>query len=371
MSLDNLQSNYFGCAETPIWIPDGYDISRIPECKSCLLRIVSPVAGPGTISPRSDGLNVDENPMTTLSVNGIQHNLVECVLMIPGAHRLPSRSEPCVAELACYFRNTNDFTKVVCLCLPIQVGTGDSNRYFSTLGRGTVSGRPLFSSIVPQSAQFLLYRGADLRGRTASNSGAAAFCDPVKQITTHYVCLTPLYIKQEDYQHLVATSGAGRVGPAKPRTPAVFSRLTELCSLVNGIAVGAPTAIRGGKGVKSNPLTDGIPTTSMKCYRLNTQRDIVGGKVFVGGKGAPAPSTLKKELSISNKEIDAGIMPGDLLGWIAGVLAFVVAVLLAAYVTVFVFSTIFTNYKEVQTLYKNPISAAGLTNSLKEAITVK
>ena len=355
MSLDNIQESYFGCAETPIWIPDGFDINRIPPCKSCVLRLSAPISGSGNISPRTEGLLVDENPTATLSINGIQHNLVESVLMIGGAHRLPGRSDPCKAELVCYFQNTKNFTVQVCLSFPIDIGTGDANAYFKTLGTGVGQGRAKLESIVPPRAQFLNYRGADLRGRNAKNTVPSKFCDPVARITTFYVCLTPIFIANADYQRLVARAGKGLIGPPKPLTPTVNSRLIELGTRVEGIMLGAPGAVKSAGGASAGRT--GIPTNAMKCYRLDPNRDIKNNKVYVGG----APTT-KLSSELKEDEPRGGLLPGDLQKIIAGSLGLIVSIILAAFVTVWVYGAIFTNYKETQELYKNPVSASGLVD---------
>lgn len=358
MSLDTISASYFGCAEAPVWIPNGFDITKVPDCKSCNLRLVSPVPGSGVVSPRVDGLLVDENPQNTLSVNGIQHNLVETVLMIGGAHRLPGRSEPCKAELACYFQSTRDFSVHICLSLPVDIGTGAAVPYFATLG-GSGSGRPVLSKIVPASATYLLYRGADLRGRSARSNVPSAFCDPVKRVTAYYVCLTPIFMAQADYQRLVARAGANLQGPPKPVTPVVNSRLVELTSRVKGISIGAAKPFHGGGGGATEG--PGYPTKALKCYRVDPSRDIVKDKVYIGGKGAP--TTLKEELAAETAE--EGILPGDIQRWLTNSIALIVSFIIAAFAFVYIFSHVFTNYDEAQKLYEpNPISAHTVTSKI-------
>ena len=355
MSLDSIAASYFGCAETPVWFPNDISADRIPDCKSCKLRLVSPVPGPGTVSPRVEGLLVDENPLSTLSVNGIQYNLVETILMISGAHRLPGRSEVCKAELACYFQSTRDFSIHVCLCLPIDIGTGAANNYFATLG-GATSGRPVLSKIVPPNANYLLYRGADLRGRSARSNVPVMFCDPVKRVTSYYVCLTPIFISNADYTRLVTRAGKDCAGPAKPLTPVVISRLTVLASLVKGISIGAPKPLGPG-GIQ--PEGPGYPTKALKCYRVDPSRDIRDDKVYIGGGGAP-PTDFRKETALEDDR--GGIFPGDLQRWISSTLGLILSIILAAFAFVGIFSAVFKNYKEAQTLYDvNPLGAYGIT----------
>jgi hypothetical protein len=359
MSLDTIQASYFGCAETPIWIPNDFNVNRVPDCKSCKLRLVSPVPGPGTVSPRIDGLLVDENPLSTLSVNGIQHNLVETILLIGGAHRLPARDAPCKAELTLYFQNTRDFSQHICLCLPVDVGSGAAVQYFATLG-GVTSGRPVLSRIVPAAATYLMYRGADLRGRASNNNVPSRFCDPVSRVTTYYVCMTPIFMSSVDHARLVARGGKTVVGPPKPLTPVVNSRLVSYVTRVRGITIGAPGPV-GESGAAGGP---GYPTKALKCYRLDPNRDVVKDRVYVGGKGIP--TDLRAELSNkSAREPEyEGIMPGDVQRWISSWVALGIAIVLGAFLFVLIFKLVFTNYEEAQHLYTNPLSAHAITQTI-------
>jgi hypothetical protein len=360
MSLDNVANSFFGCAESPVWIPNDFDITKVPDCKSCNLRLTSPVPGSGTLNKRVDGLLVDENPLTTLSVNGIMYNLAETVLMIAGAHRLPGRSDPCAAELALYFKSTRDFSQIACLTLPIDIGTGGANKYFETLGT-LKTGRPRVSSIVPADASYLLYRGADLRGRSANSKVPSEFCDPVKSIVTFYVCLTPIFMTNKDYQRFVARGGWNRVGPPSPLTPVVNSRLVELTTIVKGIQLGAAKPLAAGGGTSGGPLGGpGYPVKSMKCYRVDPNRDIVKDRVYVGGKGKP--TSLEKELKAEEGE---GLMPGDVQGFLSRFIGIALAIIIAAFAFVFIFNNIFVNYAEAQHLYEpNPVSAHTLTSKI-------
>ena len=360
MSLDTIAATYFGCAEAPVWIPEGFEIDRVPDCKSCNLRLVSPVVGSGNLTPRVDGLLVDENPLATLSVNGIQHNLVETVLLIGGAHRLPGRAEPCKAELTCYFQSTRDFSQHVCLALPVDIGSGAAGRYFETLGTFK-TGRPVLSAIVPSDATFLLYRGADLRGRSAKSNVPNAFCDPVKRITSYYVCLKPIFMSNAEYTRLVTRAGANLQGPPRPLTPVVNSRLVSLTTRVKGISIGGAKPFSVGEAGGGTLGGPGYPTKSMKCYRVDPTRDIVKDRVYIGGKGAP--TNLKTELAGGDET--PGILPGDIQSFLSGWLGFVIALILAAFLFVFIFSRVFNNYDEAQLLYEpNPISPHTITNGL-------
>ncbi len=361
MSLDSIQDNYFGCAETPIWIPDDFDMSRLPPYNSCTLRLVSQIAGPGNVSPRADGLLIDENPTVTFAVNGIQHNLKEAILLFGGAHRLPGRQEPCKAELIAYFQNVSEFSKQICLCIPIDIGSGATNNYFATLDKGIVKNRPTFASLVGDSSQFITFRGADLRGRTAAAPQARELCNPVKRILTYFVCLTPARMNMIDHGRLLARSGPKRLGPPKPLSPLVNARLVQLATLVRGIVIESepPETVHAPRG--------GIPTSAMKCYRLNEERDIKDGRVYVGGKGKSLAKELADEEEESSiPEVDASIKPGDIQKWLGITIGIIVGVVVCAIIAVKLWGNTFTKYFEVQGLYSVPISAAAISSKMPE-----
>ena len=85
----SLADNFFGCAETPLWTPNMFDMSSIPKCTSCILRLTANSPGVGRLSATSSTLlTFEESPLTTLSVNGIQHNVVSSQLSFPGLHKI-------------------------------------------------------------------------------------------------------------------------------------------------------------------------------------------------------------------------------------------------------------------------------------------
>ena len=194
--------NAFGCAETPVWMPSGFNITRIPPCGSCDLRLIAKLAGPGNVTPLPEGLLINENPTASLRVNGLGHNLVTAILTFPGAHRLPDRQEVCEAELMLYFQNDQDSSKHICLCLPIDTGVGTGTRYFGTLATGVLKGRPTVETLIPEGAKFIAYKGADLRGRDLKRSRLRSKCDPVSSYVTYYFCLKQIYISPIDFKRL-------------------------------------------------------------------------------------------------------------------------------------------------------------------------
>jgi hypothetical protein len=367
MSLDGLQDNYFGCGETPLYIPADYNINTVAGCTSCKLKLTSFLAGPGNVTRREDGLLINENPTVTFAVNGIQHSLVETVMMIPGAHRLPGVVDVYPAELAFYFRNTLDFSKEVCLTLPLTIAPGATNPYFATLGASPTGSRPVAGTLFNAESRLISFRGADLRGRTASSSRPSSLCSPVRRVTTYYVCLTPAAIASADYQRLKALAGA--TGPAKPITVTQTSRIQQLCTRIEGMRIEtkSPAALK-----RVDDAGAGVQTSAMKCYRLDKNRDIQNDRVFVGG--AAAYKSLAEELNApaaseagalglpEGGDVDGGVKPGDIEHVVGIVIGVVIGLIICAFIFVFLWSNTFRQYFNVQKLYENPVSASSITS---------
>lgn len=340
-----MADNAFSCNEVPMKFPQLLDIQRLYPCLSCKLRLNAQVAGPGNVSKHDTGLLLNENPQTTLTINGIQHNLLESFIYLPGAHRLPGQDEPSVAEVALYFRS-DDGQKEVCLSIPVQVGS--ANAYFTSLNN-VVRDRPTVAALVSSTSPIISYRGVDMRGRTAQNSRPRTMCDPMSKIITYYVVMTPTSISAADYQRL-QTIANGSVGPAKAITEVVESRY-KLLTRIDGMSV-------INKANANESKDRGIATRAMKCYRLDKDKDVVNDKVYIGDPG----STLDKELAnsqVTEKDIELGvdtsIQPGDIEKWVGIIVGVVLAVIIVSFLIYYIWSGTYNNYMNVQRMHNSPL----------------
>jgi hypothetical protein len=344
-----MTDNLFTCSETPLKFPQTMDIKNLYPCTSCILRLNAEVAGLGNVTADETGLVLNENPQTTLTVNGISHNLLEAFMYIPGAHRLPGQQDVHSLEVALYFRDGAG-QKTVCLCIPVQVGA--DNPYFAALNQ-MVSKRPSVGSLVSPTSSIISYRGADMRGRTGQDSRPRTKCDPVARVVTYYVVMTPSSISEADYKRLEGVAGGGggaRKGPPKAILEVIESRY-KLLTRIDGIkVVNTPAA-----------ANNGIDTKAMKCYRLNKDRDVVNDKVYIGGSGPG--STLENELKDAGAtqadgedSKDTSIQPGDIEKWVGIVIGATVGIILVACLIYLIWSRTFRNYVNVQKMYETPVS---------------
>jgi carbonic anhydrase len=345
-----MTDNLLSCNETPLKFPQLFDVQRIYPCVSCKLRLNAQVAGPGNVTRHESGLLLNENPQTTLSINGIQYNLLESFIYTPGAHRFPGQEDTYPMEIALYFRDETG-QKTVCLCIPVQVGA--ANSYFTSLNQVSRN-RPTIGSLVSPTSSIISYRGADLRGRNGRNSRPRPLCDPIARIVTFYVVMTPASIAASDYQRLTRIAN-GVAGPPKPMTEIIESRY-KLLTRIDGITIIDNPLGAGGSGTDR-----GVSTKALKCYRLDTEKDVVNDKVYIGG-GGPG-STLDQELAgrlaAEADAIDVGdtsVQPGDIEKWIGIIIGSVIAILIVAFLIYLVWSGSFRNYAKVQRMYDTPVS---------------
>lgn len=324
------------------------DIKQLYPCLSCKIRLNAQIAGPGNVTKHETGLLLNENPQTTLSINGIQHNLLESYIYIPGAHRLPDQQEPYPLELACYFRN-DDGQKQVCLCIPVQIGA--ANSYFSGLNQ-VIRNRPTLGTLVSPTSSILSYRGADMRRRSGRDSRPRSACDPISQVITYYVVMTPTTIAASDYQILLSIA-KGAAGPPKPITEVIESKY-KLLTRIDGMSV-----VTSAKPPVSKKVKDGVSTNAMKCYRLDKDKDVVNDKVYIGGRPG---STLDKELESKQASDadgedsqDTSIQPGDIEKWIGIIIGVIIGLLIIAFLIYIVWSGTFRDYIKVQKMYDSPL----------------
>ena len=285
VSVDNMLS----CEESPLYFPNGMSVDSVHHCKTCTLRLVSKLPGPGNVLYGSGyALVLNENPNNSLIVNGTMYNVVSTVLIFKGLHRLPGRTVVSPAELCLMMNQSQGRSKdVVCLCIPVE--TGASNPYFSTLSNVVTANRPTLGTLLSDTATFLSYRGPSLVERTKTNPRPRNRCDPIQDIVTYYISLTPTTMDINDYQRLFAMLPTDKnVGPPEPIGEITRER-TKLLTRIEGIELES-------KGLVQNSGR-GYSPEALKCYRLDTKRDVVGNTIYINGNGKPGQTTLTAEMA--------------------------------------------------------------------------
>ena len=348
-----LIDNFFSCSETPLWFPTTFNIEKLQSCMSCTLKMTAEISGPGNIRPQdSYGLVFEESPLVTLTINGIQHNVFRSQMVFPGSHKISGRSDTYPSEVIIYFQNTKVAGKFVCLILPVEIGVGSTNEYFAKLTNEVRNDRPPLTSLLTPDTKFLSYDGASLQTRTSDNPRPRDRCDPVNDIVTFYVSLTPIVISQSDYERLYSLNGK-KNAPPKPTLDAMPERLIKLVTVIDGIKLISKTN-------KPSDKKHGVATNAMKCYKLNTDKDIVGDRVYVDGKNKPGTSLLSDELmksatELENPSIDtsSSVQVADIEKYIGIAIGVVLGLLLTSTIAYYVYKFIFKKYLDQQKLYKD------------------
>lgn len=307
MSFDENTINMLSCEESPLFFPNGMSVDSINLCKTCTLRLVSKLPGPGNIiGVNENNIIINENPTNSFIVDGIMYNLMQTVLVFKGLHRLPGRNLVSDAELCLAFSPSQGKGEgFVVLCLPIDIGDTTQKNYFSTISNYPSGNRPAIGSLISESATFLSYRGPSIFSlRTKKNPRPRDVCDPIKTHMRYFICLTPIRMNVKDYERFYEmmpkekyTNPAGATLTRIVETVEPIAELTvERCKLltrINGITV--ETATKRPKAVVNS--AQGYSPDSLKCYRLDKQRDIVDDKIYINGNGRPGNTTLTKEMA--------------------------------------------------------------------------
>jgi len=264
-------------------------------------------------------------------------------------HRLPGRREQCLAEINIYFQNIKLPNKLICVAIPIDLGTGPANTYFSTLTYEVRNDRPTLKSLFSTDATFISFDSVSLMHRNEDNARPREFCDPPKHIVTYYLSLTPALILPNDFERLVTQYKISGDRPPKPTTDAMPDRLLKLCTRIQGIRIDSANF------KSSNSDGGGVSTKAMKCYKLDSEKDIIGDKVYVDGKNKPG-TTLSDELMKAATDmsddidvtLDPPIKARDVERTIGIALGVSIALVIAATIAIYVYKFIFKGYLQAQ-----------------------
>jgi hypothetical protein len=318
------------------------------------------VSKPAPSDPDQYGLRVDENQNNSLTYNGLEHTLLDTRLVFPSAHRLPERTNASHGEIQFYFRATYDPNIEYCLCIPIDVG-GAGNPYFEGLSTSPNQRiqKVTLGSLTQDPSDYYQYLGADLRGRTSTTPRPDNRCDPVAKKVTYIVRETPALIHSNDYERLKSLTHGVNISPPTPSTPAQSQRILTLLTKLRSSSF---TVIDPVNKLKRTNTAKMVPTSQVKCRRIDPAKDVINNQVYIGGKQRPRDSTLDQELLNAadlSKEFrvdEAAIQPGDVESWASTILGIIIGIVLCATTAYYVLKGTFKDYlPKVKTLYDKAI----------------
>jgi hypothetical protein len=179
----------------------------------------------------------------------------------------------------------------------------------------------------------------------------------VRTKVDYYVSETPATIAADDLVRFRTKSGKDLAGPPIPITEITPARALALCMRVRGIVIEGPEAAARTSGAGGA----GYATNALKCYRLDKETDIINKRVYIGGKGKPAP-TLDDELTraavdydVEPEIKDATIQPGDIQKYLGIILGVVISLLLISGIWWAVKHGTFNGVFNADQLYTTPI----------------
>lgn len=166
------------CAETPLAWPTSVDLSDVKVSRTSALHMFAPAAGSLQILTRrqgaGDGVNIEESPTVGADFRGQRYSLEEVVFHAPGLHVFPGQTAVYPAELHIHMRTFSAPQRGVTVVVPVSHLVNPSQpgqAYFAACAAqpDPAAQRPSLTSLLPPGADLLIYRGPDIRGRTADS----------------------------------------------------------------------------------------------------------------------------------------------------------------------------------------------------------
>jgi len=125
------------------------------------------------------------------------------VFNAPGLHIFPGQTTPYPAEIHIHMTATSSPQRGITIVVPashlVDPASHPGQAYFSATSATGTTTAPVLSTIIPQDAKLLMYRGPDIRGRTAATPNTAACAaDSMERmfllvLDTAFILATDLY----------------------------------------------------------------------------------------------------------------------------------------------------------------------------------
>jgi len=193
-------------------------------------------------------------------------------------------------------------------------------------------------------------------------------CEPVNRVVTYYVTLTTASISANDFQRLKGLC-ASNAGPPKPLTELTSGRIQSIGTFIPSIQVKTTADV---VLTTNSAGRTGIPTQSLKCYKVDPEKDIKNDAVYIGG--APGDSTLADELRNAasgdlnqsfRKPSKPSFAIGSLEAFLSICLGIFVGLVVCATITFFLYNTVFSYYTTNSKLYDTVINSDHIALKMK------
>lgn len=200
------------CAETPLAWPASVDLTDVSVSTTSTLNLFASAAGPQQILTRrqggaGDGVNIVESPTVGADYRGQRYSLEEVVFHTPGLHVFPGQSAVYPAELHVHLKTFAAPNRAMTVVVPVShlVAQNDATAayFIGCAAQPDPSvAHPQITSLLVPGTDLLVYRGPDIRGRTADVPTPDAQCAPDAMQREFILVLNPAFIRATDLERI-------------------------------------------------------------------------------------------------------------------------------------------------------------------------
>lgn len=312
------------CAQTPLAWPSTVQLSDLPVCTGCAIKIDSPHSGSLQVTTRragdgvGDGVSVDEaRNSVAVDYRGQRYTLMDAIFHTPGQHVFPDQSDVYPAEYCLHFQTFAAPQRKLTLVIPVshQVA-GPGADYFAAVRAqpDPAATRPtllsLFKSPTIDTVQFL---ASELRGRTSEQPAPADACDVTAMENMVALVLQPCQIRATDLERIPregSLSSDPRDLPVQPRLKPTDT--VSRAQLLSVAVLGRP-GLQVASPVLRTPTSTSPPQTELECYPLQVKN---GKDVIVtDASGIPIETVLgQQRMDVSGERGVVGAVRDLILG---------------------------------------------------------
>lgn len=280
------------CAETPLAWPASVDLTDVTVSKTSTMNLFASAAGPLQILTRrqngaGDGVNIVESPTVGADYRGQRYSLEEVVFHTPGLHVFPGQKAVYPAELHVHMKTFAAPARAITVVIPVShlvAAQENQQRYFAAAAAqpDTSNPPPPITSLLVSGTDLLIYRGPDIRGRTADTPAPDEQCATDALQREFVLVLNPAFIRATDLER-IPREGSLSTDPRNLPAPGVApSQIVPRDRLLRCLRLARPglaSALRGGEA----PATAPVATREMECRPLM----VVNGRDVVDISGRP------------------------------------------------------------------------------------
>ena len=279
------------CAETPLAWPVSVDLTDVRVSTTSTMNLFSSAAGPLQVLTRrqggaGDGVNIVESPTVGADYRGQRYSLEEVVFHTPGLHIFPGQSAVYPAELHVHMKTFAAPTRALTVVIPVSHLTPPNSAqqaYFAAAAAQPDASTPppQLTTLLTPGTDLLIYRGPDIRGRTADEPTPDAQCAPDAVQRDFVLVLAVASVRATDLERIPregSLSTDPRNLPAPGVAPAQAVTRDRILRCVRVARPGLAPVLQD-----TPAATPASVSTEMECRPLK----VVGGRDVIDISGRP------------------------------------------------------------------------------------